>query len=331
MPASRVSKAPLIKGYLPVRLRLPNEEGDELVDTFFFVKEHFGGDKMTLFVSNIPVIPGVSARVVLQSMFGRYGDIDRITVIENPRKKQAAESESLEWTTKREFFPSFHGPIYGTEKFAHVTFASSTDMKKALKALQDIMAGKSKDHGQLPGLLMARLEQQTLVEETSRQEVESDDDQEDTEGVISKAQLTGIKAVADRYRTSCSNLSRERLLQECNSVMEQFEDAEEADRRAREAAKNQPDEDGFVTVTYSTQAVGSKRDLEQGVTTTNRRKGSKRTRKKKDINGASELKDFYRFQMKETRKKNLQELRKRFEKDLARVKKLKDERQYRPF
>ena len=47
--------------------------------------------------------------------------------------------------------------------------------------------------------------------------------------------------------------------------------------------------------------------------------------------GSAELKDFYRFQTKESRKRGILELRKRFEEDLVRVKKLKEEKAYRPF
>ena len=394
--ASKAPTAPLIKGYLPVRLTLPStannytthndnddgrssKDGDvpiDLDDTFFFVKEHFGDDKNTLFVANIPVVPGVSGKIILRSLLGRFGAVERVTVIENPRKQRqeqrsdhgqrlatafsssaspgltpaiqsASQSASLRWTDRRDLFPTFHKPIFGKEKFAHVVFSSSSDMKSAVQGLHETMA-KTPRNGDLPGLVLKRLELQTLVDRTSReakqeaaaheQDVHGDeasdhssDDDSDMDDTSTNRPLTGIQAIAERYRSSCQGLSRDKLLLECNRVMEEFEDAEEADRLAREAAKNQPDDDGFVTVSYSKQSVGSKRELEQGVTTTNRRKGSKRHRKKKDVNGTSELKDFYRFQMKETRRKNLQELRKRFEEDLARVKKLKEEKQYRPF
>ena len=54
-------------------------------------------------------------------------------------------------------------------------------------------------------------------------------------------------------------------------------------------------------------------------------------KKKKESTGASELQDFYRFQRKETRKRNVQDLREKFEEDLKKVKKMKEERQYKPF
>jgi len=133
-----------------------------------------------------------------------------------------------------------------------------------------------------------------------------------------------------------NRISREKLLAECNRVMQDYEDAEEAQRREREAAANQPDGDGFVTVTSNSVGLeGGKRELEKdqiaGADGKRRRNAQKRNRNKKESIGASELQDFYRFQRKETRKRTLQDLRQQFEEDLKRVQKMKEERQYKPF
>jgi ribosomal RNA-processing protein 7 len=317
--SERSSSAPLIKGYLPVRLSLPTD--DETDDTFFYVKEHFGSDKSTLFVANAPIVPGVRPRVLLKSLLGRYGQVERVTVIENPRQT-AVTPPTLVWTTGKA--PTFLKPIYSKGRFAHVVFASSKDMKRALRSLVDVMSGKTKQSG----LSLDRLEIQTLQDETRRLDRHDASDESDDDEDRPAESKTAILAVAERYRASCKAASRESLLGECNAVMEQFEDSEEADRRQREASKNQPDEDGFVTVSHASQSVGSKRELEEGG---GRKKGTKRVRKKKKASGASELPDFYRFQMKESRKQSLQDLRKRFEQDLAKVQKMKEERQYRPF
>ena len=309
---------PLIKGYLPVRLTLPagNEEPE---DTFFYVKEHVAGDKNTLFVCNAPVVPGIQTRILLRSLLGRYGDVERVTVVPNPRK--AHHEDSLVWTKLTA--PSFFGPIHAEGKFAHVVFRSSKEMKKAIKGLDTLMSTKEI----CPGLKLEKLEIQTLQDETARKEA-GDDTNDDVE---SKVALTGILAVASRYRKALENLSRKVLLEECNEVMEKYENEEEEDRLSRENAKNEQDEDGFTKVSYSSTKVGSKRDLEVGVTTTNNRRGSKRSRTKKDANGSTSQADFYRFQTKEVKKNNLQNLRLKFEEDLAKVKKMKEEREYRPF
>ena len=285
-----------IKGYLPVRVVLPSDE-----ETFFYIKEHSSRESTkdpTLFVTNAPVVPGIAGKLLLQSLMGRYGEITRITLIENPRTQQQSTSES----TVPSFLP--HLPPQG--KFAHVIFASSKELQKCLQRLSKVMKSET------PYLSLESLEIQTLTDETKRQ---METDEEETSTVLKLAQ---------RYRQSI--VPREQLLEECNQIMEDYEEAEERERLAREAAANEPDEDGFVTVRHTTTP---KHELE-GEPTGGRKKKQRRRNKKESI-GASELSDFYRFQTKEKRKQSLQELRQRFEEDLAKVKKMKEEKLYRPF
>lgn len=350
------ANAPLIKGYLPVRLKLSLPDVPVKDETFFYVKEHQSGtsatdkkNNCTLFVSNAPSVPSVRTRLLLKSIFGRFGEVSRVTVINNPRQNRIqAESAATDpsavlssWTTNLQL-PTYLGPRHSEGKFAHVVFTSNKEMRRTMKALMETM---SQDSSDVPGLALDKIEIQTLADESDRQfrqeqrvaDDESDDDimdddQDDTMINIKKNKLSGVLKVAERYRASCSRLSRAGLLEECNNVMEAFEDAEEQDRLSREEAANEPDGEGFVTVSYSSQ-VGSKRELEESTPTgeeQRRRRGQKRRRKKKE-SGAGELEDFYRFQTKEHRKKSLQELRERFEEDLAKVKKMKEENQYRPF
>jgi len=206
-------------------------------------------------------------------------------------------------------------------------------------------------------LILDKLELQTLSDESLRQREETfrnvlyEDKFDDTEDFVTDDAIdnftavdntnsdsktrkhAGVLAVAQRYRESCKFLkSRSKLMGECNAVMQAYEEAEEAKRRAQEAAKAEPDDDGFVTVSYSN-AVGSKIEFEQSATATtpSRRKGNKRSRKKKETIGSGELKDFYRFQRADNRKRTMEDLRKQFEEDVRKVKRLKEEKEYRPF
>jgi ribosomal RNA-processing protein 7 len=343
---------PLIKGYLPVRLRLPSATDDDV--TFFYVKEHSGEERNTLFVANCPTVSGCRTKLLLQSIFGRYGEVTRVTVVPNPRQtQQHTDDNSISNWTANFAAPTYHQHHHSTEgKFAHVVFTSTKEMKRTLKALQEIMSSSSSsDEASLPALQLDTIELQTLSDETDRQwRDELDDDgelqQDDDDDTNEKTPASGILAVAARYRASCQRLSdRDKLLAECNAVMRAFESAEAEERRKRNEAV--PDDDGFVTVSYSA-AVGSKRDLEGGAvgesSSSNKHKdhrgrmaaGPKRHRsssnnKKKGNGGAEPLPDFYRFQTREHRKKGLQELRQRFEEDLVKVKKMKEERHYRPF
>lgn len=246
--------------------------------------------------------------------------------------------------------------------FAHVVFASSKDLRLALKALGKLMArsGPSEKDGLPPAVMLGALEVQELVEASSKllkreeaakygipmhpakqddSDSDSDDDQDDDTGDRKNEKKkrkvkTGIRALAEQQRTLY--VKRRFLMEACNAIMEQYEEAEEEAAARARAAAQMPDDDGFVTVVSSKDpAVGA--DLEEDViggadaVGEGRRKGSKRKRKKKEARGSSELTDFYRFQTKETRRKGLQELRERFEADLAKVKKLKEEKAYRAF
>jgi ribosomal RNA-processing protein 7 len=422
MVASSSSSALLIKGYLPVRLSFPSQDGiggggEDMDETFFFVREHQGrsapaadGDSnttptksgSTLFVANAPVIPGVSTKILLSSIFGRFADVTRITAVQNPRAAAmavaaannnedgmtaASPSSAFNWTDKEDMFqPTFLPPIFSSleGKYAHVVFSSAKEMKKAKKELEDLMttttnSGKkggsrrrSKGRNIKKGknthdydddeeqqqtdtpqaLIIDKLEIQSLSDESHRQRDEvlknalkgdSDDDTDDDEYREAMVENTnnnnkpkkyaGVLAVANRYRETSKLLrNRSKLMEECNVVMQAYEDAEEAKRKAQQVAKSEPDDDGFVTISYSG-AVGSKIELEQSITATtpSRRKGNKRSRKKKEAMGSNELKDFYRFQRKDNRKRTMEDLRRQFEEDVRKVKRLKEEKEYRPF
>lgn len=392
------SNAPLIKGYLPVRLKLPSKPGSLSTDeTFFYVKEHqtrrsnnrnkhdesppqFQNDASTLFVCNAPVVPPIRTRLLLKSLFGRFSAVRKVTVVENPRMTQSTDSSiildpavparpTFLWTKKFPSAPSCLCQPSSEGKFAYVEFESSKDMKRAYKMLVRIMSGETReahrepdnddddddDNGEnddLPGLSMEKIEIQTLADESDRQIREEKRklngenlDQSDEDASINEHELSSsspVSIVAERYRSSFLQLAqnREALLEECNAVMQEFEDAEEQARLVHQRAANgEPDNDGFVTVSYSASVNQGKLELEDqqpqkssGAESDLRKKGQKRSRKKnKSGSGASELPDFYRFQTKANRKRAVHELRERFEEDLAKIKKMKEDGQYRPF
>mmetsp|Transcript_9649 Transcript_9649/g.22642 ORF Transcript_9649/g.22642 Transcript_9649/m.22642 type:complete len:420 (-) Transcript_9649:124-1383(-) len=203
MPAT----APLIKGFLPVRLKLSKDD-----ETFFYVKEHqqtsagnsddtegkkkkINKSGCTLFVVNAPVIPGVSTKLALRSLLGRYADVARVTVVPNPRIRRRPDDSNKEeeqltidqlalWSSKVTL-PTFLPPINHEGKYAHVVFASSKGLKKTMQELHRVMGlgntkmqtndsdnesdSESNKEESLPGLTMDRLEIQTLADETFAQ------------------------------------------------------------------------------------------------------------------------------------------------------------------
>mmetsp|Transcript_763 Transcript_763/g.1417 ORF Transcript_763/g.1417 Transcript_763/m.1417 type:complete len:391 (+) Transcript_763:174-1346(+) len=386
--------SPLIKGYLPLRLKFPHsyytgkisdpdedddhdaDDGKKTVDTFLYVKPHQGNNSdcggsnnCTLFVANAPIIPRIETKLLLKSIFGRYGDVARCHVIQNPRRKKADNNLWLSSSMSQLAIPSFL-PTNNTNKqlgrFAHVVMKSAKDLKRTMKQLTEIMMEEPvlEEDGTtvtLSGLTLEPIELQTLADETDRQQKQqqkpqgdddddSDRDDEDDSAAASSS-LTGLAAVAQRYRSSRKPFVFNRaafangenvLMQECNTIMQEWEESQETARRAKEAAAAHPDDDGFVMVTHShSTATAAAVDsdnvgvaLETDRNSNKRRKNSQRNRngkKQKKGLGATQLKDFYRFQTKEQRKKSIQELRERFEQDLAKVKQLKEEKQYRPF
>lgn len=377
LSTSNIKKSQIgIKGYLPVRVRIPpvvrNTDGtnstsfDRINETIFYVKEHQGStgksnNGATLFVVNAPFVPFVHTKLILKSIFGRYGEVVRVTVLPNnnttttnpqPLKKNHHSSNGYtdddcieinlqSWTNKFQSKPTYvlHGHDDTGGRFAHVVFQSNKEMKRVMKTLIELMMNDEAviNTQQPPAIEIDSIEIQTLADETERQLLSEQDEEtnEITTPVTTQSQkksleLQGIFSVAERYRMSIPD--RNALLEECNTVMEQYELEEARNEQERLVARNQPDADGFVTVTYSSTSAGTKHELEendQNVVKNGRGRAIKRSRgsKKKKGIGATELQDFYRFQTKDNRKKALHELRHQFEQDIARINKLKEERQ----
>ncbi|EMT63380.1 hypothetical protein ACKRZS_002596 [Fusarium odoratissimum] len=97
------------------------------------------------------------------------------------------------------------------------------------------------------------------------------------------------------------------------------------EKEAIELAKrlrNEPDEDGFVTVTRGGRAAPASR---------NEAEEAKRRMIERDTKKKSETKDFYRFQMRERRKAEQMALMKRFQEDKRKVEAMREKRgKFRP-
>jgi ribosomal RNA-processing protein 7 len=361
---------PFIKGYLPVRLffgsraatvasdGLEEQDGDvnsspPVDETFFYLKEHNLGNSggsiagnlesknATLFVTNCPIIPNIQTKLLLQSIFGRYGEVIRVTVIPKIQSitsnhhqmspSAGVNDELCRWTTRYSMKPDLYPPVKPEEEgqFAHIAFSSTKEMKRAFRALQDIMSSsssKSSASAPFPGIYLDPIELQTLKDASDRQPILGSLSMGDD------SSKSNIQIVAECCRKSCQTYAdRLELLNECNAVMEAYEDEEEAAERRKREMASVPDEDGFITVSYTTdvgrtQALEKSAGAEGGANASNRR-GTKRIRSnKKKKGGAQPLSDFYRFQTREHRQKSVQELRSRFEDDLKRIQKLKEER-----
>ncbi|KNC84277.1 hypothetical protein SARC_03503 [Sphaeroforma arctica JP610] len=106
------------------------------------------------------------------------------------------------------------------------------------------------------------------------------------------------------------------LSNEIAEAMVEF-DALEAKRKAlRKAAKNKPDDDGWVTVSYGKKA-NALNDLAE----------EERLRKKK----TRDMSNLYKWQQRETRREEIADLRKNFEDDKQKIQLLRMQRKFKPY
>lgn len=128
--------------------------------------------------------------------------------------------------------------------------------------------------------------------------------------------LTGIKKWRQEYNSQY--VSPEDLSEEIKAVMENYEKEKEEMQKA--AKEDEPDEDGWVTVT------SKKAQKPKLLKETEFKKKPKRKKKKKEI----ELVKFYAFQQRQSKIDKLAQLRKRFEEDKKRINMMKSSRKFRP-
>lgn len=108
---------------------------------------------------------------------------------------------------------------------------------------------------------------------------------------------------------------------ELTDFMRNFEESELAEKRERERRSREADEDGFI--------MPKVRSKKKRKAADKRGNGDVRTRSKKVK--THELKNFYRFQIREEKVKKLDELRKKFEHDKEKIAVMKAQRKFKPF
>ena len=364
--AKSEAKVAMIKGYIPLRLSLSLGSDERTKFTFMYVREHKQNTSSlaSLFVVNAPMIPEVHTNLFLHFLFSKFGEVEKAIVVRNPvNKKEVTKSVYCNLNKEQinssvEFQPNekvmfetsdnieqsfsnlfgFHKNEYDEGKYAHVVFVSKKEMRKALQSIRKLHCEISISREDI-SKLVAESNLLNRKEEIDVNDEESDSSDENMSKSkfatdVEESSLSSVARLVEKRRRNL--IPRSVLMNQCNAIMEKFEEEEEISRKKN--LSNEPDEDGFVTVRHSN-AVGSKRELEENnqpstlSSSFSRRKGNKRSRKKKDgvVSGSSELKDFYRFQMRETRQKNIEELRSKFEEDLKEVKKMKEQKLYKPF
>jgi len=118
------------------------------------------------------------------------------------------------------------------------------------------------------------------------------------------------------------------LEEEVNNYMKDFDEKELFEIEQRKQIQNQPDADGFVTVTNRNKRKRTE-DVGEEINQRNHRRLANRQRNKKKKH--YDLKHFYRFQIREEKLQQLELLRKKFDEDKAKIQRMKDSRKFVPF
>ncbi|KAJ1732481.1 hypothetical protein LPJ61_002017 [Coemansia biformis] len=116
------------------------------------------------------------------------------------------------------------------------------------------------------------------------------------------------------------------LKTEVDSFMAKFEESQYERERMLSQQHNVPDADGFVTVVHRGRHTKNS-DGSGSVTAASAANAREAGARKKEV----VFGNMYRFQVRERKNNQLQELRKKFEEDKARIARMRQTRQFRPY
>ena len=134
--------------------------------------------------------------------------------------------------------------------------------------------------------------------------------------------VTGVKKWAIEYNEKWNKM--EKIEANVADFMKIYDEKVAEEKEVSEKME-EPDEDGWVTISRVEKSKPVK-TVKEGVELRGG-KGKKNRRKKKKL----ELKHFYSHQISEEKKDKIQELRKKFEEDKLKIAKMKSERKFKPF
>ncbi|XP_076763286.1 ribosomal RNA-processing protein 7 homolog A [Xylocopa sonorina] len=133
--------------------------------------------------------------------------------------------------------------------------------------------------------------------------------------------LTGLAKWCKEYNDSICNETK--MKEEIETFMQNYDRRVLAKIKKEKAMKENP-EDGWVTVTGRKKRGQFALSRKETVINKVQQKEEQKNKKKQLLN-------FYTFQIRESKKQNLAELRKKFELDKKRLQDLKSKRTFRPF
>ena len=126
---------------------------------------------------------------------------------------------------------------------------------------------------------------------------------------------TGLEKWCSEYKSMYPN--PDILRKEVDKYMANFDVKETDMKNEEERLVKEADNDGWTLVTHGGRTLGIPAE--------------RVTFKEKKRKQERELVNFYNFQQRETRRENIAELRKKFEKDRKRIEVMRESRKFRPF
>ncbi|CDW54996.1 RRM 6 and RRP7 domain containing protein [Trichuris trichiura] len=146
--------------------------------------------------------------------------------------------------------------------------------------------------------------------------------QNDDGRAVSLSRPSGLEKWRQHYLSLVQE--PEMTLTEAHEVIEQFK-AVSKSNKLRKAATAEPDEDGWITVTRD-----QKRKVIRKSKSYVEKLNAKELSKKKKESRCNET-PFYRFQIRDSKRKQIEELQRKFEEDKKRIKLMMESRKFKPF
>lgn len=177
-------------------------------------------------------------------------------------------------------------------RFAHVNFAKKSSCKLALAASKEDL--------------------ETVLKDKAK-----------SLGVYRVPKLFNDEQIRQSFQWTNCNVTE--LKEKVDTYMDDFDRQEQQKKHFEADQEGKVDDDGFVTV--RSRSNKRKSTDETAIVTSSEQNFSKRKRKTQ----TSELKNFYRFQIREEKMKQLDHLRRKFDDDKAKVARMKANRNFKPF
>ena len=252
-----------------------------------------------LFVGNIDLVPKMSYEDIeayLKSLFGSFGSIEGVHISAGRSKSDDNDhNDNTLDISSQNGVERCENITSAMSRFAHVSFSKSKSVRAILSAI------KNKEMGSFT---------ESIGKDYGYFHDSTPKRKRDIAKMFPWLDYHSLKDVRE----------------DVNEYMRVYEEEEEIERKEKIRRMNEMDADGFIPV-----RTRNKKKKETGGTHggVGRSTGTSRARgaKKKD----KELKNFYRFQLRQEKEETLVNLRAQFEKDKMRVAELRSKRQFKPF